>query len=237
MSSGPSFRTLFNARFTGQKYISSRQSESASQKGGAVRQPAWHGGAVDQGRQERRQMDAAVLSRFCGQPGAAATVRAGLQLGQLSATGGAAASGASLDVDDAAGKTDQDWGEGRAPFPEDRLPDGGSGGSASVVPDHFGTDWAAEIGNRDVRMKADHVKTTATTGEVSSHPGDKGIGAKNGVETPPAPGKNRWRTGKMICKSVEQHENHEKVPRRSWSRNQMGNPGLLRILKNPSQYE
>jgi len=66
-----------------------------------------------------------------------------------------------------------DWGEGRAPFPEDRLPDGGSGGSARVVPDHFGTNWAAEIGNRDVRMKADHVKTTATTEEVSSHPGEK----------------------------------------------------------------
>jgi hypothetical protein len=34
-----------------------------------------------------------------GQPGAAATVRAGLQLGQFSAAGGAAPSGATLDVD------------------------------------------------------------------------------------------------------------------------------------------
>ena len=29
-----------------------------------------------------------------------------------------------------------------------------------------------EIGNRDVRMKAEHVKTTATTEAVSSHPGE-----------------------------------------------------------------
>jgi len=64
----------------------------------------------------------------------------------------------------------QNRGEGRAPFPEDRLPDGGGAGSASVVPDHFGTDWMAEIGKCDVRMNADHDKTTATTEVVSSHP-------------------------------------------------------------------
>src|ERR1017187_5273238 len=68
-------------------------------------------------------MDAPVLSRLCGQPGAAATVRAGLQPGQLPAAGHVAPGGASLDIDDVAGETDQDWGEGRAPFPEDRLLD------------------------------------------------------------------------------------------------------------------
>src|SRR5271170_2083037 len=98
-------------------------------------------------------MDKAVLSRFCGQSGAAATVRAGLQSGQLSAAVGAAPVGASLDVDDAAGETDQDWCEGRAPFPEDRFSDGGSGGAARVVPDHFGTDWAAETARSGHGMK------------------------------------------------------------------------------------
>jgi hypothetical protein len=49
-----------------------------------------------------------------------------------------------------------------------------SRGFARVVPGYSGTDWAAEIDNRDVRMKADHVKTRATTEEVSSHPGEKG---------------------------------------------------------------
>lgn len=63
-----------------------------------------------------------------------------------------------------AGETDQDWGEGGAPFPADHLPDGGSGGSARIVPDHFGTNWTAEMGNRNVRMKANHVKTNGNPG-------------------------------------------------------------------------
>ena len=71
-----------------------------------------------------------------GQPSAAATVRADLQPGQLPAAGGIAPDRSSLDIDDLAGETDQDWGEGRAPFPEDSLPDGGGGGSESVVPRH-----------------------------------------------------------------------------------------------------
>ena len=65
----------------------------------------------------------------------------------------AAANGASLDIDDVAGETDQDRGEGRAPFREDRLPDGGGGGATRVAPGHSGKDWAAECGNRAVRMK------------------------------------------------------------------------------------
>jgi hypothetical protein len=40
-----------------------------------------------------------------------------------------------------------------APFPADRFPDGRSSGFARVVPDHSGRDCAAEICNRDVRMK------------------------------------------------------------------------------------
>ena len=87
----------------------------------------------------------------------------------------AAQSSASLVIDHVAGETDQDRGEGRAPFPEDRLSDGGSGSAARVVPDDFGADWTAEIGNCDVRMRKserNHVKTTATTEAVSSSPGE-----------------------------------------------------------------
>ena len=43
-------------------------------------------------------------------------------------------------------------------------------------------------------------------------------------EALPLPGENRGRTGKRTCKSVEQEENHEKGPRWSWARIQMGNP-------------
>src|SRR5271163_3231192 len=118
-------------------------------------------------------MDKAVLSRFCGQSGTAAPVRAGLQPGQLPAAGGAAPIGASLDIDDAAGEIDQDRGEGGSPFPEDHLPDGGSGGAERVVPDDFGTDWTAEITSRSNRMRKsgrNHMKTTAITEAVSSPP-------------------------------------------------------------------
>jgi hypothetical protein len=39
------------------------------------------------------------------------------------------------------------------------------------------------------KSERNHMKTTATTEAVSSPPGEHGIGAKNGVETPPGPGK------------------------------------------------
>jgi hypothetical protein len=54
-----------------------------------------------------QQMDPPVLSRLCGQPGKAATVRAGLQPGQFPAAGGVAPGGASRDVDDVAGETSE----------------------------------------------------------------------------------------------------------------------------------
>src|SRR5271170_7425043 len=186
------------------------QSNPARQTGGAVLQPARHGGAVDQGRQERRQMDPPVLSRLCGQLGAAATVRAGLQPGQFPATGGSAKNGASLDTDDLARETDQDWGEGGAPFPEDSLPDGRSGGSERVVPGDSGRDWAVAIGSRVVRMKADRGKNTSQQRRRCLHiREEKGIGTKNGNETPPAPEKNRGEPGKKACKCVEKGQYHE----------------------------
>jgi hypothetical protein len=52
-------------------------------------------------------------------------------------------------------------------------------------------------------MKADLDKTTAITEVVSSHPEKMSIITQNGVETPAAPDKNRWRTEKMSCKSYE----------------------------------
>jgi len=52
------------------------------------------------------------------------------------------------------------------------VPAGGSDSAERVVTDHLGTDWAATSGNRDVRMKVDRIKTTATTEEVSLPPGE-----------------------------------------------------------------
>src|SRR5271168_2480456 len=97
------------------------------------------------------------------------SVRAGLQSGQLPAAGGAAASGAALDIDDVAGETDQDWCEGRASFPEDRLSDGGSGGAARVVPDDFGTDWTAEITSRSNRFTISWATNLSVVVEVATN--------------------------------------------------------------------
>ena len=74
-------------------------------------------------------------------------------------------------------------------FPEECLPGGGSGGAARVDPDHPGTDWPAEIGSCDDRMKAEHVKTAATTEEVCSHPGGSGHWNQKWVAELPVPGK------------------------------------------------
>ena len=41
------------------------------------------------------------------------------------------------------------------------------------------------------------------------------VGAQNVVKTPPAPGKDRWRSEKTSCKSMKQDENkqnHKKRP-------------------------
>src|ERR1035441_7834396 len=99
-------------------------------------------------------------------------VRSGLQSGELSAAGCVAPLRESLDADNFEGKAHQDRRKGCDSCPKGHLPDGRGGGAARVVPDDFGTDWAAEIGNRDVRMKAEHGKTTATTEVVSSPPGE-----------------------------------------------------------------
>jgi hypothetical protein len=117
---------------------------------------------------------------------------------------------ATLDVDDVAGEIDQDRGEGRSAFPADRLPDGGSGGAERAVPGHSGRDWAAAIGSRVVRMKADHGKNTSQQRRRRLHIREKkGIGAKNGNETPPTPEKNRSEPGKMACKSGRSEDNQE----------------------------
>jgi hypothetical protein len=42
-----------------------------------------------------------------------------------------------------------------------------------------------------------------------------GMGAKNAVETAPAPGKNRWRTRKENCKSMKQTDNDQNYKKES----------------------
>jgi len=59
------------------------------------------------------------------------------QSGQRAAWRGIAPGGASLDVDDVVGETDQDRGGGRAPCSAGDLPDGGGGDPTGIVPGPF----------------------------------------------------------------------------------------------------
>ena len=71
------------------------------------------------------------------------------------------------------------------------------------------------------------MKTMETTEEVSSHRVEKRVKRRNWQQIAPcAREKPRadWKKDLQIC--GEQEENHEKGPRRSWARNQMGNPSL-----------
>jgi hypothetical protein len=65
----------------------------------------------------------------------------------------------------------------------DRLSDGGSGSAERVVPDDFGTDWTAEIGNCDVRMKEETQPSNENNGKqgrcVSASGSIGWLGTKN----------------------------------------------------------
>jgi len=88
---------------------------------------------VDQGWQERRQMDEALLPHVQRQSDAVATVCPGVQPGQLSVAAGFAETSAALVADDAAGETHQDRCQGDAARQVRHVPTGRSGGNAAVV--------------------------------------------------------------------------------------------------------
>ena len=87
-------------------------------------QPARLGRAVDQGRQERDQMDAAVMPNLRRQCRPSPIARARLQPRQLRADAGDAQGGGAMVTDEPAGEADQDWREGRQAWPVRDVPDG-----------------------------------------------------------------------------------------------------------------
>jgi len=54
------------------------------------------------------------------------------------------------------------------------------------------TDWEAEISNRDVRMKAEHVKTTTPTEAVSSPPEEEGYWSQKWRRDTSRAGQKPW---------------------------------------------
>ena len=81
------------------------QPVAARRAGDEVLQRQGHSGAVHQGRQERDQLDAAVMSQLPQQRGASSAARLGLQPGQLHANIGFAEGGRALVVDPRCGRS------------------------------------------------------------------------------------------------------------------------------------
>src|SRR5262249_43275086 len=104
---------------------------------GRILQQARHVRAMDQGRQGRDQMDAAVVPDVRGQRRAAPTSCARLQPRQFPAHAGDARADQGLVTDKLEGEADQDWRESREPRPLCRLPDGRGRHPAANVPGDF----------------------------------------------------------------------------------------------------
>src|SRR5262249_16881462 len=104
---------------------------------GRVLQQARHVRAMDQGRQERDQMDAAVVPDVRGQRRAAPASCARLQSGQFLAAAGDAGADEGLVADDLEGQADQDRREGSEPRPLCYLPDGRGRHRTANVPRDF----------------------------------------------------------------------------------------------------
>ncbi len=87
-------------------------------------QSARHGGAAYQGRQERHQVDAAVMPQVPQQRGSASASRTGVQSGQLHAHAGSAEGSGALVADYAAGEASEDRCQGRPPWSLRYIPTG-----------------------------------------------------------------------------------------------------------------
>ncbi len=81
---------------------------------------------MDQGRQERHQVDPAVVPQVPQQRGPAPASRPGVQPRQLHADSGIAEGGGALVADHVAGEAGQDRSQGRQSWSLRHLPDGGS---------------------------------------------------------------------------------------------------------------
>src|SRR5262249_12014704 len=104
--------------------------------------------AVDQGRQERGEVDEAVVPALQGQRGALAVVRSGVQPGQLPAAAGPPEAGQALEPDHAPREVDQDRGQGSPPLKVRDVSTGGSRRATEVVRPDCGTDRLAATGMR-----------------------------------------------------------------------------------------
>src|SRR5947208_1860508 len=116
---------------------------SPRQEGGRLLQRARNGGAVDQGRQERGQVDATVVHGVPRERRPAPAPCAGLQPRQLPAHPGVAGGRGAVVTDKPTGEGGEDRCQGRRPWALPHVPDGGGGGAPRAVRPHPGPDREA----------------------------------------------------------------------------------------------
>src|SRR5262245_54878480 len=109
---------------------------SAGQEGGRLLQPARHGRAVDQGGEERGEVDAALVHDVPRERRPPAAPRASVQPRQLPPHAGAADGDRGLVPDKPSGEGGEARGEGGRQWPLPRLSDGRGGGTPGAVPGH-----------------------------------------------------------------------------------------------------
>jgi len=95
---------------------------------------SWHGGAMDQGRKGRDQMDTPVVPLLRRQRRASSAPYPRLQPGQFHADAGDAQDGGVVVADQPAREADQDRCQGRQPWPLRHLPNGRGRSVASDIP-------------------------------------------------------------------------------------------------------
>ncbi len=119
------------------------QPDETGGTGCCLLQQARHGGTVDQGRQERHQVDAAVMLLVCRQRSAASASHACLQSRQLHADAGSAGGSQAVVADEPEGEARQDRGQDRHACPVCHLPDGRGRGAKGIVPGNLAADRRA----------------------------------------------------------------------------------------------
>ncbi len=124
---------LARGRVVSPRRIHRDQSHEALEERCEVLQRSRHRRAVDQRREERGEVDKALLPHVQGQPDSPTTVRTGLQPGELLAENGVAPGDRALVADHAAGETGEDWGKGRAAREVRDVPTGRDGRTSAAV--------------------------------------------------------------------------------------------------------
>jgi len=126
---------------------------------------------VDQRRQERGEIDSALVSRLRGQPGPAATIRFGIQPGQLPSPVGITPKRKTLVADNAKGEAGQDRRQDRDPRAVCDVSNGRGGYSATTVQDHPSPDRTTQA----IGTSADVMGTTVSMVRIAQSLGERSV--------------------------------------------------------------